>query len=118
MELMQCSEFLATIERRLEDQIKRGRHAGHSLSPDRLNQAADPKKWSAAQIFEHMMLGNAPYLQTIQKGIEAANRGAEVEVRHTLVGKLIIGAAGPKGNAPPAKPMIPGPGPFTPDIVD
>jgi hypothetical protein len=115
---MQCAEFLDVIERRLEDQIKRGRSVGHSMSPEQLNWSPGADKWSMAQIYEHMMLGNSFYLQIVRDAIDASLKGGNEEIKHSFVGKLIIRAAGPKGNAPPPRQMVPEPGPYTPDIVE
>ena len=114
---MQCSEFLDTIESQLVDQIERGRIAGHKVTVEHLNSKPAQDSWSMAQIYEHMMLGDAPYLSLIKSGIESAKAGGG-QIKHTFIGKLIMKGAGPSGNVPPSKPMIPGPGPYTPDIVD
>jgi hypothetical protein len=39
-------------------------------------------------------------------------------IKHTIFGKFIIRATGPKGNVPAPKSLHPRPGPYTPDIVD
>ena len=115
---VQCSEFLDLIERRLSDQIERGRTASHATTAEQVNWIPEPKKWSIAQILEHMMLANAPYLMTIKNGIAAAAKDPSARLKHTLFGKAIMRGAGPQGNVPAPKKLHPAPGPYTPDIID
>jgi hypothetical protein len=117
-EVMECSDFLQSIERRLEDQISRGRLVGQSTSPDQLNWTPEPKKWSIAQIYEHMMLAGAGYLPTIKSGIDKARKMESSPVKHSFFGRFIIRGAGPQGNVPAPKQLRPKPGPYTPDIVE
>lgn len=115
---MESDQFLSTIESRLDDQINRGREAGHGVSVDQLNWCPDANKWSMAQIFEHMMLGNAPYLHLVKDAIASAPTKTDGPIHHTFAGKLMMRGAGPSGNVPPPKQIVPAPGPYTPDIVD
>ena len=115
---MHGCDFIDDVEQRLVDGINRGRDAGHSVTPDQLNWCPGPSKWSMAQIFEHMMLANAGYLPTIRNAIDSSAKDQQRQVKHTFFGKLIIRGAGPQGNAPAPKQLVPGPGPYTPDIID
>jgi hypothetical protein len=108
---------LDTIEQRLQDQISRGVTAGRNVSIEQLNWLPEPKRWSMAQIYEHMMLGNAPYVGAVEDGI-AQGRTGPAPLKHSLVGKLIFKNAGPSGNVPAPKPMVPTPGPYPAEIVD
>ena len=116
---MNCSEFLTGVERRLEEQIERGKAVGSRLDANKLNQIPDSGRWSIAQIFEHMMLANAYYLPVMKDAIQKAPRARVGEpVQHTWFGKFIMKGAGPEGNAPAPKSLHPRPGPYDPSITD
>ncbi len=59
-----------------------------------------------------MVLANRPYLQTIQGGLAGAGRcTGDPPIRHSFFGRLLIKAAGPRGNAPAPKILHPRPVP-------
>jgi hypothetical protein len=114
-----CSEFLTGVERRLEEQIERGKSVGKKLDVSGLNFKVDPAKWSAGQIFEHMMLANANYLPVMKGAIDGAPRSRVGDsIQHTWFGKFIMKGAGPDGNAPAPKSLHPRGNSFDTTIVD
>ncbi len=108
---MTCREFIEDCRTQIVDLSARGEAARAKLSDDAWNRGS-AKTWSPAQIFEHMVLANGPYLERLPKGIEKAPPGGDRPVQHTWFGSFIYKAAGPASNAPPPKVMVPGPGPF------
>jgi len=114
---MQCGEFLSSIEDRLSDHLERAAAVRAKLTPDQLNWSPEPAKWSIAQIFEHLILTNTPYVPAIKNGVEAAEKRSG-EIKHTFFGKFLIKNAGPKGNAPAPKQLHPRPGPYGMDVID
>jgi hypothetical protein len=115
---MHCSEFLENLVEELEDQIQRGKAVGGKLTKEQLNWSPAPGKWSIAQIFEHMMIANTPYIPALTEGVQAAEKASPTQVKHTMFGRFLIKSAGPTGNAPAPKQMHPGPGPYDFDIID
>ncbi len=115
---MRCSELLADVESRLTSLIERAKAATAGISKDALNRKPDAATWSPAQVFEHMMLGNARYIPIITQVLEQPpSTSGDPEARQTWFGKQIAKAAGPASNAPPPAPMVPGKGPFDLDVV-
>ena len=103
----------------MEEQIERGRAVGRKLDVSGLNFKPDPKRWSAGQIFEHMMLANAYYLPVMKAAIEGAPRSKSGDVvQHTWFGRFVIKGAGPDGNAPAPKSLHPRGGSFDTTVVD
>ena len=119
MEVVDCIEFLTGVERRLEEQIERGKAVGAKLDAAKLNWTPDAGRWTIAQIFGHMMLANGGYLPSMKAAIQGAPRAKVGDsVQHTWLGKFIIKGAGPDGNAPAPKSLHPKPGPYDLSIVD
>jgi uncharacterized damage-inducible protein DinB len=113
-----CSTFLEEIVERLEKLVSRGRLVGRTLSEQQLNWSPGAGMWTIGQIFEHMHIANDLYLAPMERAISTARFGGDGEVKHTWIGGLIIKAAGPEGNAPAPRKMVPGPGPYSASVVE
>ena len=74
-------------------------------------------QWSPAGIVQHMILANEPYLAKLPSVVAAAPPGSAADVSHTCVGRLLLGFAGPEGNAPAPRAMHPGPGPYGREVI-
>lgn len=89
------------------------------MSLEQLNWKAEPTRWSAGQIYAHMMLANAQYLPLLKIAIDGAPRARVGDsVQHTWFGQFIIKGAGPEGNAPAPKSLHPRSTPFDKDVVE
>jgi hypothetical protein len=114
---MTCAELLQECEARNRELLERGKAAAARLDDEAWNEA--PKDgWSPAQIFEHMMLANGPYAALLERLLEDAPAGAEAPAKHSFFGKLLLKAAGPRGNAPAPKALHPCAGPHGRDVLD
>jgi hypothetical protein len=108
---MTCREFVEGLLFQNRDLLARAEAVRPRL--DELAWNLAPKDgWSPAQIFEHLTLANGPYLEKIEAGIARAGSGGDGPIKTTWIGRLIYKFSGPSGNAPPAKVMVPGPGPY------
>ena len=82
-----------------------------------MNYRPDRSIWSPAQVVEHMVLANRPYLKTIEAGMERAQKGTgDHQIHYSFFGKLLIKAVGPDGNAPAPKVLHPSPRPIWRDV--
>jgi hypothetical protein len=114
---MTCREFVQECQAQNQLLLDRADAAVAQLNGEAWNQA--PKGgWSPAQVFEHMCLGNAPYLDAIPSALSDAKPGDDAPSRHTWLGRTIRRMAGPGGNAPAPRAMIPGPGPYAKESYD
>jgi hypothetical protein len=77
------------------------------FTPEQFDWKPDPNSWSMGRIFEHMELANAPYLREIEACVSRAANSDNVEVRFSLLGRMIIWGSGPKGNVPAPKQLHP-----------
>lgn len=114
---MTCREMVDACEKAFRDQLARAEAAQKNLDESQWNQT-EAKDWSPAQIFEHLVLSNEPYLQKLPAAIAQAGPDDSKPVHQSWFGKMILKMAGPGGNAPAPKPWIPGPGPFDREVFD
>lgn len=78
------------------------------LDEKTLNACSYPSLWSPAQVIEHMVLTNKPYLQAMESALQKAERTSEDRpIRYSFFGNLLCKAAGPGGNAPAPKALYP-----------
>lgn len=79
------------------------------LSPAQLAWTPQPDRWSLGQIFEHLALSGDPYLPKVGALLAAHPTGGDPDLpfRNTWLGRLIIKAAGPGGNAPVPAVFVP-----------
>lgn len=91
----------------------------HGVSPARLNQPPANGDWSPAQVAEHVVMANRPYLGIIGKALNEAPRdNANPPVRFTFFGRTLMKVAGPDGNAPAPKMLQPTKGAISSEIFD
>ena len=103
---MTCRELIQSCEEQNRDLLARAEKAQASLSCLEWN-VAPAGGWSPAQIFEHMTLANAPYIEVLERVLPNAPIGDESPVRNTLFGKMIYKVSGPTTNAPAPKNLHP-----------
>ena len=96
---MNAAEVLERWKTRNLEYLARMNSALAGVEVDRLNRPPDSRTWSPAQVLDHVVLANTPYLRAIPEAISRAP-GGDSEIRHSFFGKLIIKGAGPGGNAP------------------
>jgi len=94
----------------------RVRAAFDRLEGNLLNRPIPPSQWSPLQILDHLLRANGPYLELLR----AANPpvGGNAPVKHSFIGKWLMKAAGPGGNAPAPPALRPSPGPLERTLVD
>lgn len=116
---MNCSESLTDWKTRNEALRARLTNATCDLDDAALNRRPDPQTWSPAQVVEHLVLTNRPYLQTIETALkQSEKRAGNPAVRYSFFGKLIAKAAGPGGNAPAPKALHPRTTPISREILE
>ncbi len=116
---MICSTFLEDIVSRLTDLNNRVSVSVAPLSDDQRNWRPGEGLWSIGQILSHVEITNRAYLPLMDRAIERASFGSvDAQVRHTFFGSLVINAAGPSGNVPAPKALVPGEGPFGVECID
>lgn len=115
---MTCKTLVTNLLQKNEELLHRGIVVTQDVSGDQLNIALG-NEWSPAQVFDHLTLGNAIYIQTIQSGLDSAKTiGEDLEARGTWFGRIIEKGAGPNGNAPVPKSIRPRSGFIEKTIVD
>ncbi|MFP6584026.1 MAG: DinB family protein [Candidatus Hydrogenedentota bacterium] len=95
------------------------------LTPEQLNWKPGEDKWSIAQCFEHTLVGADRYAEKLGPAIEGArnnqlNVQADLQPRHTLMGRLILRAMEPTARRTMSAPKLfaPTQSPISEDIAD
>ncbi len=115
---MTQNQFLLQSASDLERQAQHARTLTARLPPDELN-ARPEGAWSIGQILEHLNLSSAPYLSLVREALPGAPvGGSDRPAQLSWIGKKLLKLAGPEGNAPVPKPLVPGSGPFGIQTVD
>lgn len=115
---MRAAEYLTDVEERLQDQIDRGLKAAAGLNEDQLNATRSENHWTIAQIFQHMILANERYLRAMEAAMAADPPAANNKpTQYTWLGRMLLKQAGPHGNAPAPKVLVPSPGPYGKEVV-
>lgn len=114
---MTSNELVDSVSNRLASLESRVEAAFARLDDEAANRPLPPSNWSAYQILDHLMKTNAPYIPALKAAIAAAPDGGDQDATFSWFGKLLIKAAGPGGNAPAHKQLIPAPGPLTKDTL-
>jgi hypothetical protein len=99
-------EAVARWVARNQDYLTRMDKVLEGVDVERLNRVPDSKTWSPAQVVDHMVIANAPYLKAMPEALTRAPKG-DSEVRHSFFGRVIVKGAGPGGNAPVIKKLRP-----------
>lgn len=111
-------ELLEEYASATPQQIARVEAALEGRSDAELNRSKNGE-WSPYRVIEHLVLSNAPYVEKLRMVIDATPKSDDLlPVRHSWLGRMLIKGAGPSGNAPAPKPLVPGPGPYTRDVFD
>ncbi len=105
---MHCAEGLEEWLKHNQEMLARMLVATADRDERTLNTTPDTSLWSPAQIVEHLVLTNRPYLRAIADVLQTATHVSEdPPLRYTVFGGLLCKAAGPDGNAPAPKSLHP-----------
>ncbi|HVT12942.1 MAG TPA: DinB family protein [Fimbriimonadaceae bacterium] len=116
---MTASLFLQSVADRIEDMVEQVQDLSKTLTDAQLNWKPHPKRWSVGQTLDHMLIAADPYVSQIKEALGKVHRvSGDPEVLHTFFGKLIIRGAGPSGNAPVPKAMVPSARAFDRGMID
>lgn len=114
---MTCAERVEQTLAKLDDIEARVRKVFDEMSDEAMNRPGPPSNWSPAMILDHLMIVDGPYLAKI-RALGELPPGGDAEVRYSWLGKFLMKAGGPRGNAPAPKSMTPASGPRTRAVVD
>lgn len=112
---MTCRELLEKCAKQNRELLARAERAQASLDDKKWNEAPQGG-WSPAQIFEHMTLANAPYIETLERVLPNAKKGDESQEKYSWFGRLIHKVSSPQGNAPAPKNLHPKPGLYSREV--
>ena len=112
------SSFLSEVDRRLEDLIGRVRLLEAQLSPSEINWKPADRNWTIGQIFEHLHLSTAVYVDAIDKAVTAAPFGPDREVRFSFAGRMLVWGNDPRRNPPAPKSIEPPAKIYTVDVIE
>lgn len=105
---MHCAQSLKDWQTRNQEMTARMLRLTTPLDAEKLNARPDASLWSPAQIVEHLVLTNRPYLQVMAAALQTAPRVSEdPTVQQSFFGRILCQAAGPDGNAPAPKALHP-----------
>ena len=105
-------EHTLALSTRLDNAIR-------GLSQARLNQPPANGDWSPAQVAEHVVMANRPYLDIMSKALNEASRDSAIApIKFTFFGRALMKVAGPDGNAPAPKMLQPRKGENSSEIFD
>lgn len=105
------SLFLDRLIKEAENLLEKAKNNYLNISDEELNFKPEAKKWSIAEVFEHIINSNKDYLNSIDKGIKIGNpvNGDDPNFKHTIQGIWMINLIGPE-----AKKSFPAPKIFRP----
>jgi hypothetical protein len=95
---MTFDELTFDAAARSAEHEQRAVDAAQGLTDEQFNQPVGGE-WSVAKVFKHLCLASEPYLIAMEKAIAECKPGSG-EVKHSFLGKIVIHASGPSGNAP------------------
>ena len=105
---LHCAEMRNLWIERNEQMTTRLLALTSGLDEQTLNTSPDPSLWSPAQVVEHLVLTNRPYLQLMGTALQTAARVSDDPPVHlSFFGRILCKAAGPDGNAPAPKALHP-----------
>lgn len=114
---MKAEELLAGVIARSGEHESRAIAAIEGLTDAQFNMAIDGE-WCVAKVFKHLCLADRPYLDAAESALEKAGADKGGEVKHTLVGKLLIRGSAKNANTPVPKFLVPEDLDYSTDIVD
>lgn len=110
---MHCTQSLADWQERNQEMTTRLLTLTAGIDAKTLNASPNPLTWSPAQVVEHLVLTNRPYLQRLETVLQTAERvSGDPPVHYTFFGRLLCKAAGPGGNTPAPKALHPSAAPI------
>ncbi|MBI1756270.1 MAG: DinB family protein [Fimbriimonas ginsengisoli] len=116
---MTSAEFLGDYPTRVRAYLHRAENAVKGLDATAINARPAGAVLSIGQILEHLALGAEGYVSPMNHALVKAKKSTADKALHfTFFGKLIIKAAGPDGKGPMPKKLVPGPGPYGPEVLD
>lgn len=104
---MTREQFLAECATQTENHIQRLDEITEDVGEQAWFLTAPGSDWNPGQIVRHLVLSNGPLLDRLPAAIDACPKSADNGVRTTFMGRMIRKAAGPDGNAPPPKSVVP-----------
>ncbi len=114
---MTCEERVNATLAKLDDAEARVKAIFEGMSDEVFNRPGPPSNWSPAMILDHLLIVDDPYLGKLAALTDLPAGGGE-PVRYTWLGKFLMNAGGPGGNAPAPKSMTPKSGPRDREIVE
>lgn len=113
---MKADELLAGVAERSLDHERRALAAVKGLTDAQFNLPVDGE-WSVAKVFRHLIMADGPYLDAAADSLQAAGADTGREVKHSIVGKLLIRGSAKNANTPAPKFLIPEDVDYSKDIV-
>lgn len=114
---MKFSELLDQVLEQTGSQEKRVTEAISGLEA-KLNEKTSAHDWSVLGIIHHMVTAHKYYLEAIEEAIASGVQGAEGEIKHTWLGKLLLKINKPGGNFPAPKILRPNDPSYPNEILD
>lgn len=112
------SEVIPWADEQLRQQIERVR-AAVAVGPERANKRTPAEAWSAYEVLDHLIITDRIYGAVIQPALAKAPAApGDRPIRNSFIGRYLVKAAGPGGNAPAPGPFRPQKGTYGPEIVD
>lgn len=115
---MNSDAFLEKIAEQAQDQVNRARVIMESIDDATINRVPEGNLWTVGQVFDHMIIANTPYLAVIEEKLSTTKKTGAGEIKHSWLGNFLMKAAGPEGNAPAPKFMIPANPPTSRERID
>ncbi len=103
---------------RNRDYLERGIRAAEGVPVERLNKKPMDAAWSPAQVYKHLVLTNALYLEKLQvetQGLPLDSSNQQLEL--SWFGGFLAKQSGPGTNAPSPKALVPPDGMLPGDVV-
>ena len=88
---MNRDQFFESIERGLDGLIART-EPFRNLVAGSYSTNTRAHDWTLGQLFDHLVKADVEIGKIMKKAVETAPANADEEVRHTLIGRMIIGA--------------------------
>ena len=114
---MNSDAFLDEIGHKAQDHVNRARVIMESIDDSVINRVPAGNLWTVGQVFDHLIIANTPYLAIMEEKVRLPKDGPG-EIKHTWIGNFLMKAAGPSGNAPAPKAMIPADPPTSRERID
>lgn len=116
---MTSRELCRRAAEKAAETTARVRRALEGLDDEGLNRRTPSGEWSPAEVVEHLVVSHQIYLDLMKVVVsERPVTGGDRPVRFSFIGRFLMKAAGPDGNAPAPKAMVPRAGPYTREVVD